>query len=743
MKPSTENCATCPVRPAQLERLGVDAKGFDSVIALAGNPNTGKSTVFNALTGLRQHTGNWPGKTIARAEGAYSYGDRRYKIVDLPGTYSLLSASPDEEVTRDFLLFGKPDVTVIVTDASALERNLNLVLQVMEITPRCVLALNLMDEARARGLAVDARGLARDLGIPVVPMAARNGEGMENLLKVIGETATREPSATHPMTSARLGDVEPALDDLTRAVITHLPGVANPRWIALRLLGGDARITIAVASGELTQKTATPPGDGENDISSPDPALTEALLAHAARLRWDLPPDFHDRMTEAIYAESSRLCERNVSRSGANTRAAWESKLDQILTSRHWGLLAMALVFAAVLWITITGANIPSEYLSNLLVAKGQPALHHFLANLGFPNWLTGILADGMYLTSAWVVSVMLPPMAIFFPLFTLLEDLGYLPRVAFNLDRFFQRSGAHGKQALTMAMGFGCNAAGVVAARVIDSPRERLIAIITNNFALCNGRWPTQILMATVFLGAAAPASYSNTIAALGVSIIAALGVGLSLASSWFLSRTVLRGEASTFSLELPPYRPPAIWRTLYTSLIDRTLFVLWRAVVFALPAGAAIWLAGNIQIGGQAVGIWLVDGLDPMGRTLGLNGVIIVAYIVAIPANEIVVPTILMLTVLMRGLSGVGEQGAGVIFETAGNESLRHILAAGGWTTMTAVCLMLFSLCHNPCSTTLYTIYKETGSLKWTTVSALLPLVIGVVVCMGVAFVWRMAGG
>jgi len=348
MKPSTENCATCPVRPAQLERLGVDAKGFDSVIALAGNPNTGKSTVFNALTGLRQHTGNWPGKTIARAEGAYSYGDRRYKIVDLPGTYSLLSASPDEEVTRDFLLFGKPDVTVIVTDASALERNLNLVLQVMEITPRCVLALNLMDEARARGLAVDARGLARDLGIPVVPMAARNGEGMENLLKVIGETATREPSATHPMTSARLGDVEPALDDLTRAVITHLPGVANPRWIALRLLGGDARITIAVASGELTQKTATPPGDGENDISSPDPALTEALLAHAARLRWDLPPDFHDRMTEAIYAESSRLCERNVSRSGANTRAAWESKLDQILTSRHWGLLAMALVFAGI-----------------------------------------------------------------------------------------------------------------------------------------------------------------------------------------------------------------------------------------------------------------------------------------------------------------------------------------------------------------------------------------------------------
>jgi ferrous iron transport protein B len=336
----------------------------------------------------------------------------------------------------------------------------------------------------------------------------------------------------------------------------------------------------------------------------------------------------------------------------------------------------------------------------------------------------------------------MLPPMAIFFPLFTLLEDFGYLPRVAFNLDNFFRKAGAHGKQALTMSMGFGCNAAGVVATRIIDSPRERLIAIITNNFSLCNGRWPTQILIASLFIGALVPAYLGGLISALAVMAIALLGVFLSFAVSWGLSRTWLKGEVSTFSLELPPYRPPRILQTIYTSVIDRTLIVLWRAIVFAAPAGAVIWLGANIQIGGMSIAEHLIHILNPLGLLVGLNGVILVAYIVAIPANEIVIPTVLMLTVLVTGMSGVGA-GAGVMFDTQSTGDLMAIFQAGGWTLLTAVNLMLFSLIHNPCSTTIYTIYKETRSKRWTTVAALLPVVMGFAVTFVVAQVWRLVAG
>jgi ferrous iron transport protein B len=347
-----------------------------------------------------------------------------------------------------------------------------------------------------------------------------------------------------------------------------------------------------------------------------------------------------------------------------------------------------------------------------------------------------------MYLATAWVIAVMLPPMAIFFPLFTLLEDFGYLPRLAFNMDRIFKRAGGHGKQALSMMMGFGCNAAGVIATRIIDSPRERIIAIITNNFALCNGRWPTQILIATIFLGGLAPAYLAGLVSALSVVAIALLGVLLTFVVSWGLSRTVLKGEASTFSLELPPYRPPRVLQTIYTSLIDRTLYVLWRAVVFAMPAGAVIWLSANLQIGGVSIAEHVIRFLDPVGILLGLNGVILVAYIVAIPANEIVIPTVLMLTVLTSGLSGVG-QGAGVMFELDSSANTLMIFQAGGWSLLTGINLMLFSLIHNPCSTTIYTIYKETGSLKWTTISTLIPVVMGVVVTFFVAQIWRLFGG
>ena len=368
-----------------------------------------------------------------------------------------------------------------------------------------------------------------------------------------------------------------------------------------------------------------------------------------------------------------------------------------------------------------------------------RPWLKGLAAAIGLPWWLDGFLLDGVYLATVWVIAVMLPPMAIFFPLFTLLEDLGYLPRVAFNLDNMFKKSGAHGKQAMSMMMGFGCNAAGVVATRIIDSPRERLIAIITNNFSLCNGRWPTQILIATLFVGALAPPALAGLISATAVVAIALLGIFLSFGVSWVLSRTMLKGQVSTFSLELPPYRPPQIWQTIYTSLIDRTMLVLWRAIVFAAPAGAVIWLIANVHVGNASVAEWTITFLQPAGWLLGLNGVILLAYIIAIPANEIVIPTVLMLTVLATGMSGVG-QGAGVMFELDQLGDTLNVLNAGGWTLLTAVNLMLFSLIHNPCSTTIYTIYKETGSVKWTTVATLIPVGLGIVVTFFVAQVWRL---
>jgi len=466
------------------------------------------------------------------------------------------------------------------------------------------------------------------------------------------------------------------------------------------------------------------------------------ILSTAQKLRWEVGVDVHEHVMEAIYTDAARIADRAVTRPGKKPRFDFDRTVDRVLTSRTWGFPIMIALLAIVFWITIAGANMPSGWLSWLLLDTVHPWLKGIAAAIGLPWWLDGLLIDGMYLATAWVVAVMLPPMAIFFPLFTLLEDLGYLPRVAFNLDSIFRKAGAHGKQALSMTMGFGCNAAGVVATRIIDSPRERLIAILTNNFALCNGRWPTQILIASLFFGTLAPAYLGGVISAMAVVGIALLGVALTFVTSWALSRTVLRGEASTFSLELPPYRPPRIWQTIYTSIIDRTLIVLWRAVVFALPAGAVIWLIANIQIAGASLAEHLINFLNPLGVLIGLNGVILVAFLVAIPANEIVVPTILMLTVLVTGVSSVGP-GRGVLFELESGAEMMTLFQASGWTMLTAVNLMLFSLLHNPCSTTIYTIYKETGSRKWTILGALLPLAMGFGVTFLVAQVWRLIAG
>ena len=465
----------------------------------------------------------------------------------------------------------------------------------------------------------------------------------------------------------------------------------------------------------------------------------EAILSTANNLRWEVGENFHDTLMESIYLNASEISKRAVTLPSEKETVSWEKKVDRILTSRYLGFPIMFVVLGVVFWLTIQGANVPSAYISSLLIDTIHPALKSLAASIGTPLWISGLLIDGAYLSMAWVVSVMLPPMAIFFPLFTLLEDFGYLPRVSFNMDNLYRRVGAHGKQSLTMAMGFGCNAAGVIATRVIDSPRERLIAIITNNFSLCNGRWPTQILIATIFIGGLVPAYLAGMVSAAAVVFVAVLGIVFSLVVSWGLSKTVLKGEASAFSLELPPYRPPRILRTLYTSLIDRTIFVLWRAVVFAIPAGLVIWLVANISIEGKSIAEYFINSVDPVAFILGLNGVIILAYVIAIPANEIVIPTILMLTVLVASIANVGA-GNGVMFDLGSAADTAAVLHAGGWTVLTGVNLMLFSLLHNPCSTTIFTIYKETKSVKWTVISTILPIVIGVVVCFFVTQVWRL---
>ena len=473
-------------------------------------------------------------------------------------------------------------------------------------------------------------------------------------------------------------------------------------------------------------------------MTSDQQGAAEEILSSAQALRWQVGGDFHEQIMETTFTEAANIADRAITRQGEKPRFDLDRTIDSIVTSRVWGFPVMLLLFALVFWITIFGANYPSAMLAELLIGKIYPALHNLADIMRLPWWLSGVLIDGIYLASAWVVAVMLPPMMIFFPLFTLLEDFGYLPRVAFNLDNAFKKCGAHGKQSLSMMMGFGCNAAGIISTRIIDSPRERFIAMITNNFALCNGRWPTQILIATLFIGALVPAHYAGLISASAVLGIALLGVLLTFVVSWALSRTVLKGEVSTFSLELPPYRPPRILQTIYTSIIDRTIFVLWRAVIFAVPAGAAIWLVANITINGVSIAEYIINFLDPIGILIGLNGVILLAYIIAIPANEIVIPTVLMLTILVLGVEGTGS-GAGVMFEPDSNTT-RAILVAGGWTLLTAVNMMLFSLIHNP---TIYTMYRESGNKKWTIVAALLPLAMGFVITFFVAQIWRLIAG
>ena len=740
----------------QMQDVRLNCSG-EAVVALAGNPNTGKSTVFNALTGLNQHTGNWTGKTVTTAQGHYKYKDRSFILVDLPGTYSLLSNSTEEEAARNFICFGDPHVTIVVADATCLERNLNLVLQILEMTYKVVVCVNLMDEASRKSIRLDLEKLSQMLGVPVIGTNARKGSGLDELKDAVNRVSLNE-TAVNPLKIRYDPDIEETLKAIEEKIKPLVFPKLDARWVSLKLLDRDKTIldsinnylgTFLQIEGTVLQieGTVLSPGQG-SEIHGAGALIGGTVL--------DFPDDnkLRDRIVSCIVKLANEICTHVVYIDNKKYNKG-SRRIDNILTSRSFGIPIMILLLSLIFWITLHGANTPSAVIMNFLFGI-QDRLTDFFISQSLPDWLHGALILGVYRTLAWVVSVMLPPMAIFFPLFTFLEDLGYLPRVAFNLDNFFKKACAHGKQALTMCMGFGCNAAGVIGCRIIDSPRERLIAIVTNNFVPCNGRFPTLITITGILIAGLGLGTGSTTgtstgsepgtptlaaglensavqglIGAAAITCIVILGVFMTLLISKLLSKTILKGLPSSFTLELPPFRRPQFGKILVRSLLDRTIFVLGRAVIVAAPSGLVIWLMANININGLSLLAYGANFFNPFANLLGLDGYIIMAFILGFPANEIVIPILLM-----------SYTANGSIIEINNLTALRDILLANGWTWLTAVNLMLISLMHFPCATTLMTIKKETGSMKWTFASFLIPTLTGVIITFATTQVARLLG-
>lgn len=681
-------------------------------IALAGNPNVGKSTVFNALTGMKQHTGNWAGKTVDNAEGVFTYKDKKFAITDLPGTYSLMAHSPEEAIARDYICFEKPAITIVVCDATCLERNLNLALQAMEITDNVIICLNMIDEAEKKAICIDAEKLSELLGVPVIPAAARKKKGLRELCDTIYAMAEKNNSGT--LKVSYTNKIETAVKQLENVLSALKISTAPTRWTALRILCRDEELLEQIYTENHTESSA------RKQISD----ICEKLVSEGI-----IGENINDNIVSCIVLTAEGIYSECTSCHNCRKEKR-DRKIDRILTGKYTAIPIMLIMLTAVLWITVTGANYPSSLLSDLF-GKAETGLNDFFRSINMPKMLNSILTEGIFRVLAWVVAVMLPPMAIFFPLFTLLEDFGILPRIAFNLDKCFKKAGACGKQALSLCMSLGCNACGVTGTRIIDSKRERLIAILTSSFVPCNGKFPTIISIITMFFLGGYAGAAEGLGAAAGLTLVLVCGVAATFAASKLLSATLLKGEHSSFTLELPPYRVPQFGKVIVRSFLDRTLIVLGRAVIVAAPAGLLIWIMANITVNDLTLLQHCTGFLDSFGRLLGLDGVILFAFILGFPANEIVVPIIIM-----------SYAASGSIYDISQLDVLKEMLINNGWTIKTAVCMLAFSLFHFPCSTTCITIYKETKSFKWTAVGFLLPTAIGIICCAILNMVFSIFG-